>query len=85
MRSSVAGGVAVAHAADSAALLVMVRAAYVHGLDIMLAVCAVIAIASPPCWRSSSCPAAPRRLPPHPLPQRRPRPRRPRPAQRRPP
>ena len=46
VRSSVAGGVAVAHAADSAGLLVMVRAAYVHGLDIMLAVCAVIAIAS---------------------------------------
>ena len=46
VRSSVAGGVAVAHAAGSPALLVMVKAAYVHGLDVMLAVCAVIAIAS---------------------------------------
>ncbi len=45
-RSSVAGGVAVAHAVGSPALLVMVRAAYVHGLDVMLAVCAVIALAS---------------------------------------
>jgi MFS transporter, DHA2 family, multidrug resistance protein len=46
VRSSVAGGVAVAHAAHSEVLLVMVRTAYVHGLDVMLAVCAVIAIAS---------------------------------------
>jgi MFS transporter, DHA2 family, multidrug resistance protein len=45
-RSSVAGGVAVADAAHSAALLLMTRTAFVHGLDIMLAVCAVIAIIS---------------------------------------
>jgi MFS transporter, DHA2 family, multidrug resistance protein len=46
VRSSVAGGVAVAHATHSADLLVMVRTAYVHGQDIMLVVCAVIALAS---------------------------------------
>jgi hypothetical protein len=46
VRSSVAGGVAVAHATDSAGLLVMVRTAYVHGQDIMLVVCALIALAS---------------------------------------
>jgi hypothetical protein len=46
VRSSVAGGVAVAHATHSAGLLVMVRTAYVHGQDVMLAVCAVIALAS---------------------------------------
>ncbi len=46
VRSSVAGGVVVAHATHSADLLVMVRTAYVHGQDVMLAVCAVIALAS---------------------------------------
>jgi hypothetical protein len=46
VRSSVAGGVAVAHEVHSAALLVMTRAAFVHGLDVMLAVCAIIALAS---------------------------------------
>ncbi len=45
-RSSVAGGVGVARAAHSAALLAMTRSAYAHGMDVMLAVCAVIAIAS---------------------------------------
>ena len=45
-RSSVAGGVGVARAAHSAALLAMTRSAYVHGLDVMLAVCAVVAAAS---------------------------------------
>ena len=45
-RSSVAGGVGVARAAHSAALLAMTRTAYVHGMDVMLAVCAVIAIGS---------------------------------------
>ncbi len=46
VRSSVAGGVAVAHAANSIALLAMVRTAYVHGMDVMLLVCAVIAAVS---------------------------------------
>jgi len=46
VRSSVAGGVAVARATHSADLLIMVRTAYVHGQDVMLAVCAVIALAS---------------------------------------
>jgi hypothetical protein len=46
VRSSVAGGVAVADATHSAALLLMTRSAFVHGLDVMLAVCAVIAIIS---------------------------------------
>ncbi len=46
VRSSVAGGVSVAHATHSAGLLVMVRTAYVHGQDIMLVVCAIIALAS---------------------------------------
>jgi len=45
-RSSVAGGVAVAHTAKSATLLQSVGIAYVHGMDIMLWVCAAIAIAS---------------------------------------
>ena len=44
-RSSVAGGVGVARAAHSPALLVMTRTAYVHGMDVMLVVCMVIAIA----------------------------------------
>jgi DHA2 family multidrug resistance protein-like MFS transporter len=46
VRSSVVGGVAVAHEAHSAVLLVMTRTAFVHGLDIMLAVCAIIALVS---------------------------------------
>ena len=45
-RSSVAGGVAVAHAAGSPQLLQAVGVAYVHGLDVMLWVCAGIALAS---------------------------------------
>ena len=45
-RSSVAGGVAVAHAAQSAPLLHAVGVAYVHGMDIMLWVCAGIAVAA---------------------------------------
>ncbi|HEX9067009.1 MAG TPA: MFS transporter, partial [Streptosporangiaceae bacterium] len=46
IRGGVAGGVAVAHAAGSPVLLLGVRSAYVHGLDVMLWVCAGIAIAS---------------------------------------
>jgi MFS family permease len=46
IRKSVAGGVATAKASGSSALLDMVRTAYVHGLDVMLWVCAGIAIAS---------------------------------------
>jgi hypothetical protein len=46
VRSSVAGGLAVARTAGSAALLEMVRAAYVHGMDVMLWVCAGIAVAA---------------------------------------
>ena len=45
-RSSVAGGVAVAHAAQSAPLLHAVGVAYVHGMDVMLWVCAGIAVAA---------------------------------------
>jgi DHA2 family multidrug resistance protein-like MFS transporter len=45
-RSSVTGGLAVAHAAGSAALLHDVRAAYAGGLDVMLWVCAGIAVAA---------------------------------------
>ena len=45
-RSSVAGGLAVAHASGSAALLGDVRSAYASGLDVMLWVCAGIAIAA---------------------------------------
>ena len=45
-RSSVAGGLAVAHAAGSAALLHDVRSAYAGGLDVMLWVCASIAVAA---------------------------------------
>jgi hypothetical protein len=44
--SSVAGGAAVAHAAGSAPLLHAVGVAYVHGMDVMLWVCAAIALAS---------------------------------------
>ena len=46
LRSSVASGVATARAAHSTGLLDAVRAAYVHGLDVMLWVCAGIAITS---------------------------------------
>ena len=46
IRTSVAGGVATAKASGSSALLDMVRTAYVHGLDVMLWVCAGIAIVS---------------------------------------
>jgi MFS family permease len=46
LRNSVASGVATARAAGSSALLDAVRSAYVHGLDVMLWVCAGIAIAS---------------------------------------
>ena len=46
VRTSVAAGVSVAAAAHSADLLGSVRAAYAHGLDVMLAVCAAIAAAS---------------------------------------
>jgi EmrB/QacA subfamily drug resistance transporter len=45
-RNSVAGGVAVAHAVRSAPLLHAVGNAYVHGMDIMLWVCAAIALVS---------------------------------------
>ncbi len=43
-RDSVTGGLAVAHATHSAALLTSVRSAYSGGLDIMLWVCAAIAV-----------------------------------------
>jgi hypothetical protein len=46
IRSSIGAGVQVAHAVGSTALLAVVRDAYVHGLDIMLWVCAGIAVAS---------------------------------------
>src|SRR6185437_61438 len=46
IRKSVAGGIATAQASGSNALLDMVRTAYVHGLHVMLWVCAGIAIAS---------------------------------------
>jgi len=45
-RGSVAAGVAVAHAAGSAELLDLVRVSYTHGMDVMLWVCAGIALAS---------------------------------------
>ena len=44
VRDSVAEGVAVAHQIGSAALFAMVRAAFVHGMDVMLAVCGGIAV-----------------------------------------
>jgi hypothetical protein len=44
-RDSVAEGVAVAHEIGSAALFAMVRTAFVHAMDVMLAVCAAIAVA----------------------------------------
>jgi MFS transporter, DHA2 family, multidrug resistance protein len=43
---SVAGGIAVAHATGSPSLLAAVRDAYTGGLDVMLAVCAGIALAA---------------------------------------
>jgi EmrB/QacA subfamily drug resistance transporter len=46
VRSSIGAAVQAAHEAHSAALLAMARDAYVHGLDIMLWVCAGIALAS---------------------------------------
>ncbi|HET7015383.1 MAG TPA: MFS transporter [Streptosporangiaceae bacterium] len=46
IRKSVAGGIAIAKASGSNALLDVVRTAYVHGLDVMLWVCAGIAFAS---------------------------------------
>jgi MFS transporter, DHA2 family, multidrug resistance protein len=46
IRSSVAGGVAAAHATGSQVLLAAVRGGYVHGLDVMLWACSGIAIAS---------------------------------------
>ena len=45
-RSSVAGGVAVAHEIGSAPLLRAVGVSYVHGIDVMLWVCAAIAVTS---------------------------------------
>jgi MFS transporter, DHA2 family, multidrug resistance protein len=45
-RSSVAGGVAVAQRLGSATLLDMVRAAFIHGMDIMLWTCGGIAVVS---------------------------------------
>jgi EmrB/QacA subfamily drug resistance transporter len=45
-RSSVSGGVAVAHLLHSAALLDMVRSAFIHGMDVMLWTCGGIAFAS---------------------------------------
>jgi EmrB/QacA subfamily drug resistance transporter len=45
-RSSVVAGVKVAHAAGSPSLLLLVRTAFVHGLDTMLWVCGGIALAS---------------------------------------
>jgi EmrB/QacA subfamily drug resistance transporter len=46
VRSSIGAAVQVAHEAHSAAILIMARNAYVHGLDLMLWVCAGIALAS---------------------------------------
>ena len=46
VRSSVAGGVAVAEKTGSTALLDMVRSAFIHGMDVMLWTCGGIAIAS---------------------------------------
>ena len=43
-RSSVAGGVAVARQLGSASLLVEVRTAFVHGMDVMLWTCGGIAV-----------------------------------------
>jgi MFS transporter, DHA2 family, multidrug resistance protein len=64
LRSSLASGVATARAAHSPVLLDAVRDAYVHGLDVMLWVCAGIAIASAllaiaflPRWNADPAPA----------------------------
>jgi hypothetical protein len=46
IRKSVAGGIATAQASGSNTLLDAVRTAYVHGLDVMLWVCAGIALTS---------------------------------------
>ncbi len=46
VRSSVAGGVSVAHKLGSTGLLDEVRTAFIHGMDIMLWTCAGIAIAA---------------------------------------
>jgi MFS transporter, DHA2 family, multidrug resistance protein len=46
VHSGVSGGVAVAHALGSASLLGSVDSAFVHGLDVMLWVCAGIALAA---------------------------------------
>ena len=46
VRSSVAGGVAVAREAGSASLLDSVRTAFIHGMDMMLWTCGGIALAS---------------------------------------
>jgi hypothetical protein len=46
VKSGAGGGVAVAHAIGSATLLDGVRVAYVHGLDVMLWICAAIAAAA---------------------------------------
>jgi MFS transporter, DHA2 family, multidrug resistance protein len=46
VRSSVAGGVAVAQRLGSASLLEEVRGAFVHGMDIMLWACGGIALVS---------------------------------------
>jgi hypothetical protein len=45
VRDSVSEGVAVAQKIGSAALFALVRSAFVHGMDIMLAVCGGIAVA----------------------------------------
>jgi len=44
VRDSVAEGVAVAHQIGSAALFATVRGAFVHGMDVMLAVCGGVAV-----------------------------------------
>ena len=46
VRGSVGAGVQVAHALGSASVLAVVRDAYVHGMDIMLWVCAGVALVS---------------------------------------
>ncbi|HMK91969.1 MAG TPA: MFS transporter, partial [Thermoleophilia bacterium] len=43
VRDGVASGVAVAHQAQSVALLGMVRLAFVHAMDVMLVICALVA------------------------------------------
>jgi MFS transporter, DHA2 family, multidrug resistance protein len=45
VRDSVSEGVAVAHQIGSATLFALVRSAFVHGMDVMLAVCGGIALA----------------------------------------